>query len=403
MKEVFIIGGGAAGYFSAINIAEARGDINVTILEKTSSVLSKVKISGGGRCNVTHACFEPKELVKFYPRGGKELLGPFHQFQPGDVISWFSDKGVELKVEEDGRMFPISDSSQTILDCFMNSAEAAGVQLKTNEGLISIVKEGQGWNLTTVNGSYQADAVVFCAGSSKKAWKMLREVNHALILPLPSLFTFNIQDNGLHELAGLSFKNAHVEIPELKHFSDGPLLITHWGLSGPAVLKASSYKARELAELDYKFEINVNFVPEFNQESVKLELETAQVRGKKRLSNHSPFKMPMRFWNFVLKRAEVPEERIWPELRKEEKRSLIVALTQMTFEVNGKSTFKEEFVTAGGVDLKQINFKTMESKLEENLFFSGEVLNIDAVTGGFNFQAAWTTAYIAAQTIIKKD
>ena len=402
MKEVLIIGGGAAGFFCAINLAQLNRDYSITILEKTSSVLSKVKISGGGRCNVTHACFVPRDLVENYPRGKKELLGPFHQFQPGDTIGWFDEKGVELKIEKDGRMFPASDSSQTIVDCFCNTAEGLGVKVALNEGVKNMVKTEDGWSLTTTKDDYKADAIVMCAGSSKLVWNMLSELNHSIISPVPSLFTFNISDNGLNALAGLSLNLVEVSIPSLKHVSAGPLMVTHWGISGPAVLKSSSFLARELFDLNYEFKISIDLLPSVSKTDCENVLLAAQTGSKKKVVNYCPFEIPNRFWVYLCQKAGVPEERVWPELRKVEKNMLVLGLKYLEYNVNGKSTFKEEFVTAGGIDLKEVNFKTMESRVLSDLYFAGEVLNIDAVTGGFNFQAAWTTGFIAAQTIAKK-
>ena len=402
MKSILIIGGGAAGFFGAINLAKSCPDYRITILEKSNTVLGKVKISGGGRCNVTHSCFEPKELVKFYPRGRQELLGAFYNFQPLNTIKWFEERGVELKTEEDGRMFPVSNSSQTIIDCFTAEVEKYGVKVRLKSGVNSIERIGSKW-FVDINGErLEADDIIMAAGSSSKIWKLLKSLGHRIVEPVPSLFTFNVADEKIHDLAGLSIANVKVKIKKKKSFTSGPLLFTHWGLSAPAILKLSSAEAPLLNELDYKFGILVDFIPEVNEEELSERLMDVQRSSTKNIYNHNTFDFPRRFWNYLLSEAKVPEDRIWPELRKAEKSSLISSLKRMEYQVNGKSTFKEEFVTAGGVSLKEVNFKTMESKKASGLYFAGEVINIDGYTGGFNFQAAWTTSYLAASAISKK-
>lgn len=402
MRSIIIIGGGAAGFFSAINLAKSCPNCQVTILEKSNTVLGKVKISGGGRCNVTHSCFEPKELVKFYPRGNKELLGAFFNFQPLNTIKWFKERGVELKTEEDGRMFPVSNSSQTIIDCFTNEIEKYGVKLRLKSGVNSVKRLNDKWLVDINNEQLEADDIIMAAGSSSKIWNLLKSLDHRIVEPVPSLFTFNIADKKIHALAGLSLDNVKVKLMKKKAFTVGPLLFTHWGLSAPSILKLSSAEAPLLNELDYKFEILVDFIPQINENELFEKLMDVQRSSTKNIYNHNTFDFPKRFWHYLLSKAKVPEDRIWPELRKEEKKSLISSLTRMEYQVNGKSTFKEEFVTAGGVSLKEVNFKTMESKKQSGLYFAGEVLNIDGFTGGFNFQAAWTTSYLAASAISKK-
>ena len=402
MRSIIIIGGGAAGFFSAINLAKSCPNCQVTILEKSNTVLGKVKISGGGRCNVTHSCFEPKELVKFYPRGNKELLGAFFNFQPLNTIKWFKERGVELKTEEDGRMFPVSNSSQTIVDCFTNEIEKYGVKLRLKSGVNSVKRLNDKWLVDINNEQLEADDIIMAAGSSSKIWNLLKSLDHRIVEPVPSLFTFNIADKKIHALAGLSLDNVKVKLMKKKAFTVGPLLFTHWGLSAPSILKLSSAEAPLLNELDYKFEILVDFIPQINENELFEKLMDVQRSSTKNIYNHNTFDFPKRFWHYLLSKAKVPEDRIWPELRKEEKKSLISSLTRMEYQVNGKSTFKEEFVTAGGVSLKEVNFKTMESKKQSGLYFAGEVLNIDGFTGGFNFQAAWTTSYLAASAISKK-
>ncbi|MEZ7999173.1 MAG: NAD(P)/FAD-dependent oxidoreductase [Flavobacteriales bacterium] len=402
MKSILIIGGGAAGFFGAINLAKSCPDYRITILEKSNTVLGKVKISGGGRCNVTHSCFEPKELVKFYPRGRQELLGAFYNFQPLNTIKWFEERGVELKTEEDGRMFPVSNSSQTIIDCFTAEVEKYGVKVRLKSGVNSIERIGSKWFVDINDERLEADDIIMAAGSSSKIWKLLKSLGHRIVEPVPSLFTFNVADEKIHDLAGLSIANVKVKIKKKKSFTSGPLLFTHWGLSAPAILKLSSAEAPLLNELDYKFGILVDFIPEVNEEELSERLMDVQRSSTKNIYNHNTFDFPRRFWNYLLSEAKVPEDRIWPELRKAEKSSLISSLKRMEYQVNGKSTFKEEFVTAGGVSLKEVNFKTMESKKASGLYFAGEVINIDGYTGGFNFQAAWTTSYLAASAISKK-
>jgi predicted Rossmann fold flavoprotein len=402
MKSILIIGGGAAGFFGAINLAKSCPDYRITILEKSNTVLGKVKISGGGRCNVTHSCFEPKELVKFYPRGRQELLGAFYNFQPLNTIKWFEERGVELKTEEDGRMFPVSNSSQTIIDCFTAEVEKYGVKVRLKSGVNSIERIGSKWFVDINDERLEADDIIMAAGSSSKIWKLLKSLGHRIVEPVPSLFTFNVADEKIHDLAGLSIANVKVKIKKKKSFTSGPLLFTHWGLSAPAILKLSSAEAPLLNELDYKFGILVDFIPEVNEEELSEMLMDVQRSSTKNIYNHNTFDFPKRFWNYLLSEAKVPEDRIWPELRKAEKSSLISSLKRMEYQVNGKSTFKEEFVTAGGVSLKEVNFKTMESKKASGLYFAGEVINIDGYTGGFNFQAAWTTSYLAASAISKK-
>ena len=402
MKSILIIGGGAAGFFGAINLAKSCPDYRITILEKSNTVLGKVKISGGGRCNVTHSCFEPKELVKFYPRGRQELLGAFYNFQPLNTIKWFEERGVELKTEEDGRMFPVSNSSQTIIDCFTAEVEKYGVKVRLKSGVNSIERIGSKWFVDINDERLEADDIIMAAGSSSKIWKLLKSLGHRIVEPVPSLFTFNVADEKIHDLAGLSIANVKVKIKKKKSFTSGPLLFTHWGLSAPAILKLSSAEAPLLNELDYKFGILVDFIPDVNEEELSERLMDVQRSSTKNIYNHNTFDFPRRFWNYLLSEAKVPEDRIWPELRKAEKSSLISSLKRMEYQVNGKSTFKEEFVTAGGVSLKEVNFKTMESKKASGLYFAGEVINIDGYTGGFNFQAAWTTSYLAASAISKK-
>jgi predicted Rossmann fold flavoprotein len=319
-----------------------------------------------------------------------------------NTIKWFEERGVELKTEEDGRMFPVSNSSQTIIDCFTAEVEKYGVKVRLKSGVNSIERIGSKWFVDINDERLEADDIIMAAGSSSKIWKLLKSLGHRIVEPVPSLFTFNVADEKIHDLAGLSIANVKVKIKKKKSFTSGPLLFTHWGLSAPAILKLSSAEAPLLNELDYKFGILVDFIPEVNEEELSERLMDVQRSSTKNIYNHNTFDFPRRFWNYLLSEAKVPEDRIWPELRKAEKSSLISSLKRMEYQVNGKSTFKEEFVTAGGVSLKEVNFKTMESKKASGLYFAGEVINIDGYTGGFNFQAAWTTSYLAASAISKK-
>ncbi|HIB38574.1 NAD(P)/FAD-dependent oxidoreductase [Mesonia sp.] len=400
-REVLIIGGGAAGFFTAINLAEANPDLKITILERGKEVLTKVRISGGGRCNVTHAEFIPKELSKNYPRGEKELLGPFHQFMTGDTIAWFDERGIELKTEEDGRMFPITDSSETIIDCFLAETERLNIEIKTGHSVQDIQQNNDRWLVKTSKGDFTADQLVMATGSNPKIWKLLEKLGHQIVQPVPSLFTFNIQDHRIKDLAGIS-TFAHLKILDEKLESDGPLLITHWGLSGPGILKLSAWGARILEARNYHFKIQVNWLGYTTAEEISEKIKRLKHKfAKQQLTTHAQFKLPKRLWLSLLKAAKFPEDQKWAELSNKQIQKLAQELTQCQLTVNGKSTFKEEFVTAGGVDLKEINFKTFESKLHPKLYLAGEILNIDAITGGFNFQNAWTGGFLAAQAIAK--
>ncbi|OSY87476.1 flavoprotein [Tenacibaculum holothuriorum] len=400
MKKVVIIGGGAAGFFTAINAKEQNPDLDITILEKGKEVLQKVKISGGGRCNVTHACFEPKELTKFYPRGEKELLGPFHQFMTGDTFEWFENKGVPLKIESDNRVFPEANTSQAIIDCFQNAVKDLGIKVLKNHGVLSIEKQNEQWVVNTKEKTFKADYLVVAAGSSKKVWDLAKTLDHSIINPVPSLFTFNIKDKRILDLGGISVPNATVKILDAKLENYGPLLITHWGLSGPAVLKLSAFGARILAEKSYQYNVEVNWLGSDTSDTLEELQQLKKQQAKKQASLKSPFtEIPRRLWERFVEASGIKQNQNWGDLNNKQLQNLASQLTKSVFEANGKSTFKEEFVTAGGVDLKEINFKRFESKFHKNLFFVGEVLNIDAVTGGFNFQNAWTGGWICAKAI----
>ena len=397
--DIIIVGGGAAGFFTAINIVEKNPKYKVAILERGSEVLSKVRVSGGGRCNVTHACFEPNELVKFYPRGEKELRGPFHQFCSGDTVEWFSNHGVELKIEDDGRMFPVSNSSQTIIDCFLETSKKLGITVLTGQSVQSIFKKDNLWKVETQTENYIADKLILATGSNPKIWEMLQTFGHAIVTPVPSLFTFNIKDSRIKELPGVSAQ-ATVKVKDTKLESTGPLLITHWGMSGPAILKLSAWGARILSDKNYQFSIFVNWLNEIDADDAEKMLKELKLEhAKKTVSKKSPFEITNRLWESLVLASGIDSETKWADLSKTQLQNLAQQLTNSCFQVNGKSTFKEEFVTAGGIDLKEINFKTMESKLHENLYFAGEIVNIDAVTGGFNFQNAWTSGFILANAI----
>ena len=400
--DCLVVGGGASGFFFAINYAENHPRHSVVILEKSKNVLQKVKISGGGRCNVTHAEFEPMPLTTNYPRGEKELIGPFHSFMTGDMMGWLNDKGIDLKIEDDGRIFPVSDSSQTIIDCFINETQRLGIHVNTSENVLNFKYVDDTWLISTKTNTYSAKQLVISTGSSKKIWDELEKLGHSTVKPVPSLFTFNIDHPQLTNLQGLSidshislFKDENCKTVLLE--SDGATLITHWGLSGPCVLKLSAWGAKLLHELDYKFYISVNWLPDYGEDHILNELNEHRSKfAKKKISNQVIFGLPKRFWNFILEEADISLDKKWADLSKKESLALITKLTINKLKVNGKSTFKEEFVTSGGIDLKEIDFKTFSSKKLPQLKILGEALDIDAITGGFNFQNAWTSAYIAA-------
>ena len=403
MKKVMIIGGGAAGFFTAINAKEMNPELDITILEKGKEVLQKVKISGGGRCNVTHACFEPKELVQFYPRGEKELLGPFHQFMTGDTFEWFENNGIPLKIEKDNRVFPESNSSQTIIDCFLGKTKALGIPVLKNHGVNSIKKQADSWLVTTKEQQFVCDAVVMAAGSSKKVWELSKALRHSIISPVPSLFTFNIKDPRIKDLLGISVPNATVQLEDTNLEASGPLLITHWGMSGPAILKLSAFGARVLAEKNYEYQVQVNWLSRPTHKIVNVLLNLKKKHSKKQVIVRSPFEeIPKRLWERFVLASKIKTTFNWADVSHDQIDALANQLTKSVFTAKGKSTFKEEFVTAGGVDLKEINFKNFESKLQNNLFFVGEVLNIDAVTGGFNFQNAWTGGWLCAKALASR-
>jgi predicted Rossmann fold flavoprotein len=427
MFDVIIIGGGAAGFYCAIHIAEANPELKIAILERGKQVLSKVKVSGGGRCNVTHAEYEPSSLVKNYPRGEKELLGPFHIYSTADTAAFFEKRGILIKTESDGRMFPASNSSQTIIDCFLNEIEKYHITLLKSSSVINILSEKDSkleeevvWQVQSVKKTYQAKRIVVATGSSTKMWNLLGQLGHKIVPPVPSLFTFNINDSRISGIPGLSTQ-ARIEIlprqmmgkevnikfksrvgRALNLIEEGAVLITHWGLSGPAVLKLSARAARLLNDYNYRFRVRINWMPDYHKQGLlSLFNEIKQIDPKKTIYKTKAIDIPARLWGKLVVASDIAKDLKWADVSKKQLERLSQFITASEFNVDGKSTFKEEFVTAGGVDLKEVNFKTFGSKILPNLYFAGEVLNIDAVTGGFNFQNAWTGAYIASQAIVK--
>lgn len=396
MRKIAIIGAGASGYFTAIQLMERAVIAELKLYEK-STPLAKVKVSGGGRCNVTHACFEPEELSSYYPRGAKELRGPFHQFQPGDMMEWLQSRGVALKIEDDGRIFPVSDRSQSIIDCFESMLPPAILKKK---GVKDIHHGAEGkWILVEEDGNTaEFDVVVIATGSSEQMWKVLERLEIPMTPRVPSLFTFNIGDDRLHSLAGLALP-INCRLVDSSFETQGPMLITHWGMSGPAILKMSAYAALELAQKKYQFKIAIHSLPLLSDSAIEeLLIQAKKNAPRKQIRNYVPFQFPVRWWQYLLGEGDWSLKN-WADMSKSEMQFCMQVLVNKELEVNGKSIFKEEFVTAGGVDLKSVNFKTMESKTHPGIYFVGEVLNIDGVTGGFNFQSCWTTAFLAAQAI----
>ncbi len=399
-KKIIIIGGGAAGFFCAANLDETR--YTVTILEQNSDVLQKVKISGGGRCNVSHACFDPKELVSFYPRGNKELLSVFHKFQPGDTMDWFDKRNVALKIEGDNRIFPESNSSQTIIDTLVNEVANKKFEVKTQSVVLGIKQQDGKYVVTTNTAEYVADYVIYTTGSSPKSLKLIKNLGHKIVEPVPSLFTFNIKNDTLKDLMGTSFPHAEVSIPSLKMEEFGPMLITHWGLSGPAILKISAWKARELAAQQYRFNIVVNFLGTDKGDAEETFKSVRNENPKKTVGASKIYDITTRFWHRILWLSKVDLDKNISNITTKELQKIVENLCENQMTVTGKSTYKDEFVTAGGVELKEIDFKNMSSKILSNFYLAGEVLNIDAVTGGFNFQACWSEAWLVAQDLNSK-
>lgn len=397
--DLIVIGGGAAGVFAAVNFKEQHPEGAVLLLEKSSQLLAKVRISGGGRCNVTHACFDPQELIKNYPRGSKELLGPFHRFQPRDTVEWFAARAVPLKVEADGRMFPVTNSSQTIIDCLLDSAAKNKVEIRLKTDIHAIQKIGDLFQLELSQGVVNSKALLLATGSHPSGYNFAKSFGHTIQEPVPSLFTFNVPAFPLKDLAGISVAPAAVQIVNSTFTQQGALLITHWGFSGPAALKLSAWAARYLFERQYQVELSVNWLPTWNAEELMQHLQTLRTsHPNQQVSSQSVGNLPKNLWKRLCQRAGLEESK-YAAVSNTALYRLSKQLSSDTYSVKGKTTHKEEFVTCGGVTLAEINFKTMESRLCKDLYFAGEILDIDAVTGGFNFQSAWTTGWLVAHAI----
>jgi predicted Rossmann fold flavoprotein len=404
MLRVIVIGGGAAGFFAAINAAEINPDAEIIIVEKSNKLLSKVLVSGGGRCNVTHACFENSLLVKNYPRGEKELRGAFNRFTTEDTIAWFKQHGVTLKTEDDGRMFPITDNSETIANCLLQTAHDLNIKIKISVSVKEItIQADKTFSLKTdTEYNPKCDKLIIASGGNPKNenYNWLSKVGHSIVSPVPSLFTFNIPTNDITKLMGISVPHAKIKVANTKLETEGPLLITHWGLSGPAILKASAWGARILHDMNYDFTVLVNWLPAYKEEGLRdLLTEQKNNNPSKNVGGNSSLDLPKRLWEFFLDKAAILETNRWADINKKQINTLVNILLNDAYQVKGKTTFKEEFVTCGGISLKEVDFGTMQSKLVPNLYFAGEVLDIDGVTGGFNFQNAWTTGWIAANGV----
>lgn len=402
-QKVIVIGGGAAGFFSALSVKSHFPNADVMIIEKSAKVLSKVKVSGGGRCNVTHACFDNVQLSKFYPRGEKYLRKSFEQFNAQSTIDWFAKRNVRLETLPDNCIFPKSNSSQTIIDCFVKEASELGIDIQIQTAFIGVQKLENKFNVITSKGDFIADKVIVTMGGQPKrnGLEWSEQLGHKIVEPFPSLFTFNMPGNPICELMGNVVEETTVKIESTKLISNGPLLVTHWGMSGPAILKLSAWGARILAEKDYNFAVLVNWLNEKKEDSLRLQIEQiVEEHGGKMIVNLNPFPMTNRLWSFLLEKSGINKEARWRDIGKKGINKLVNTLINDRYLVNGKTTFKEEFVTAGGISLDQVDFRTMESRVVEGLFFAGEVLDIDGVTGGFNFQAAWTTGWIAGKSCL---
>jgi len=400
--QAIFIGGGAASFFAAIQMAEsAPKPLTICIIERGKELLQKVKISGGGRCNVTNIISDPNLLVKHYPRGEKALLGPFHQFNSSDTVRWFESKGVDIKAEQDGRMFPHSNTSSTIVECLLQQARKHHIQIITRTNILSLAtNEDQGWTLNSEEEVYVCEQLFIGSGSNSRVWEMLKNLGLDIVQPVPSLFTFNIKHPIVRDLPGISVPNAEVLVLGTKLQSSGALLITHWGMSGPAVLRISAWGARVLHEMQYQFEIKVNWAP--GQSCENFIQHQRGNHSKKTVQSTQMNLIPSRLWKHLVHQAEIDELVKWADLSKKQMLRLIASVHQCTFQVNGKSTFKEEFVTAGGVNLKEIDFKYFRSKKHPTLYMAGEVLDIDGITGGFNFQAAWTGGWLAGRAMAER-
>ena len=400
--KVAIVGGGAAGFFAAFSVKDHHPESQVTIFEKSDKLLSKVKISGGGRCNVTHACFQVSQLSKFYPRGAKQLKKAFSIFQPKDTVAWFRARGIDLKAESDGRMFPVTDDSQTIIDCFLHEAQINKIEIVKQSRVNELYPEKSGFSLVFNESKEHFDKVIIASGGSPKAqgFEWLKNIGHAIINPIPSLFTFNMPEEPVKDLMGLVVENATARIQGTKLQYTGPILITHWGMSGPAILKLSAWGARLLYDHNYKFNVQMNWLSVKSENEVHdmINAEMDRIR-KKKMANANPFGLPNRMWLFLLEKVQINSDSPWMELSKKNRNKLVNVLLNDVYAVSGKTTFKEEFVTCGGISLLDVDMKSMQSRICSDLYFAGEVLDIDGITGGFNFQAAWTTGYIAGKLI----
>ena len=400
--KVAIVGGGAAGFFAAFSVKEHHPESQVIIFEKSDKLLSKVKISGGGRCNVTHACFQVSQLSKFYPRGAKQLKKAFSIFQPKDTVAWFRARGIDLKTESDGRMFPVTDDSQTIIDCFLHEAQIKKIQIVKQSRVNELHSEKSGFTLVFNESKKHFDKVIIASGGSPQArgFEWLQNLGHTIINPIPSLFTFNMPEEPVKDLMGLVVENATARIQGTKLAYTGPVLITHWGMSGPAILKLSAWGARLLYDHNYKFNVQINWLSVKSENEVHdmINAQMDRIR-KKKIANANPFGLPNRMWLFLLEKVQINSDSPWMELSKKNRNKLVNVLLNDVYAVSGKTTFKEEFVTCGGISLLDVDMKSMQSRICSDLYFAGEVLDIDGITGGFNFQAAWTTGYIAGKLI----
>lgn len=405
MQRLVIIGGGASGIFCAVNAARLCPDLHVLVLEKSSKLLAKVKISGGGRCNLTHHEFDIKKLIENYPRGKNFLKKELYQFSPKDVIEWFEKRAVKIKTEKDGRVFPVSNSSQTIIDCLLKEAQKYNIEINPKTSVLQVSFEGEKYILHTERQKYMADFLVIACGGFPKIEQFLwmKALKHTIQPPVPSLFSFNVMDIKIKELMGVSVQDVQVKIVETKLKTSGAILITHWGFSGPVILRLSAWGARILAERNYAFHIQVNWTKDYSDTALRaIWNEIREKYSTQKIGNKNPFLLPARLWNYLLRKAEISTEIYWSEMSSKTQNKLINVLTADVYEVKGKTTYKEEFVTAGGIHLSEINAATMESRLHENLFFTGEIMDVDGITGGFNFQHAWASGMIAAQHIARR-
>ena len=401
-KKLVVIGGGAAGFFCAVNAARMNPDLQVTIFEKSTKLLAKVKVSGGGRCNATHACFEIPDLTKKYPRGQNFIKKAFHWFNTNDTIQWFLERGVELKIESDGRMFPVSNDSQTIINCLLREADKYNVEIIMQSEVKSLRSCENGFEIETKNAKFISNYVCIASGGYPKSamFDWLRKVGHSIEAPVPSLFTFNIPGNKITELMGISVEKTVVKVVGSKLAEEGPLLITHWGISGPAVLRLSAWGARQLAEYNYHFSILINWLPDYKEQDLRSDWQSFREEyASQKTGNKNPFGLPGRLWLYLLSCSDIQADIRWADMPSKAQNKLIKNITTQEFSVVGKTTFKEEFVTCGGIKLTEIDPNTMQSKIQPGIFFAGEVMDVDGLTGGFNFQHAWTSGWIAAKAV----